>query len=228
MFENDPAQHHRVHLLKVRSEDVDNSGSGNGVIVGEGRVARGKDSVSLTAGTKVAAGNLARDGLGLGVDSRGLKDRPGDKGPGDEQRARRVLEVGRQGEGDVLLLAEETGALGSERGESLDGQSGVAARARLDEGRSKGVDLVEVEGDVVGRGEGAHALGVADEGVVARLDGQDGAGGGQVLWVGDLGCGAEVGGDTDALEDGSGGDKVLGRGDAEGVRAGGGGVVAGS
>lgn len=42
---------------------------------------------------------------------------------------------------------------------------------------------------------------------MAGLDGQDGAGGGEVRLAHDVGGGAEVGRDADALEDGGGGEE---------------------
>lgn len=129
------------------------------------------------------------------------------------------------------LIARVDGHLGvcghGHGGERLDGEGRVGGRARGDEGRGERVDLVEGQGGVKGLGEGLLGEVGADVGRVARLDGQDGARGGEVRLGHDVGGGAEVGGDADALEDGGGGEEALDVGVAKVVGAGGGGGDAG-
>ncbi len=54
---------------------------------------------------------------------------------------------------------------------------------------------------------------------MAGLDGQDGTGRREVVLAHDIGRSTKVGADTDTLEDGGGGEKHLGVGDAEAVNA---------
>ena len=54
---------------------------------------------------------------------------------------------------------------------------------------------------------------------MARLNGQDGSGGGEILLGHNVGGSAEIGTDTYALEDGGRGDEGLDVGDAEGIGA---------
>lgn len=60
---------------------------------------------------------------------------------------------------------------------------------------------------------------------MSALGGQDGAGGSEVVWVGDLVGGTEVSGNTDTLEELRGGDEALDVLDTEVVCAGLDGVV---
>lgn len=86
------------------------------------------------------------------------------------------------GDGDLLTGGEGavvvTGCAGeSEGGEGGDGESGVV-RARLDEGRGKGVDLLEVQRCSVGAGDGiASIVSLSDEvALVLTLYDQDTSG----------------------------------------------------
>lgn len=54
---------------------------------------------------------------------------------------------------------------------------------------------------------------------MAGLDGQDGAGRGEVVLAHDIGRSTEIGADTNTLEDGGGGEEHLGVGDTEVVDA---------
>lgn len=92
-------------------------------------------------------------------------------------------------------------------------------RAALDKRRSERKDLLRRERGVERLGDGNHPAGGADKGLVAGLDGEDGAGGGEDGAVGDEGGGAEVGRYTHVLEDGGGGDHAGGVGEAEVVCA---------
>lgn len=115
-----------------------------------------------------------------------------------------------------------SGGAESEGREGLEGQlglSGVRGRARDDEASGKGVDLVESQGGVEWRWEWGLLVGGADVGAVAGLDGQDGAGGCEVVLVGDAGSSSEVGADSDTLEDTGKCDERLGVGGGEGVGA---------
>lgn len=105
-------------------------------------------------------------------------------------------------------------------GEGLDRQRGVALRARGDELRGQGVDLVVGQGRVKGLGEGSRLEPVADVGVVASLDGEDAAGRSEVRLAHDVGGGAEVGRDANALKDGRSGEEGLHIVVAKVVRAG--------
>lgn len=106
------------------------------------------------------------------------------------------------GDLDLLTRLEALVRAQGKSGEGRDGQLGVAVGAALDEGSSKGVGLVEVQGNVVGSAsgvrQGSRAL---DPSGVAGLGGQDGAGSGEVVGAGDVGGGAEVGGNTNALQE---------------------------
>jgi hypothetical protein len=172
-------------------------------VVGSSGVARGKDNVCLTS--KVLGDNDLEATVDLlGVDKGGASD--GDEGSVD--LALDLVAGGAELDGGAALDLL-VGAGGSEHGERLDGQRGVILGARGDEGRSQGVDLVVVERGVEGLGERRLLDGAADEGAVACLDRQDRAGGRQVCLRHDVGGGAEVRGDTNALEDRGGGQEAL-------------------
>ena len=87
-----------------------------------------------------------------------------------------------------------------ELGEGLNDEVG-AIGAGGDEGGSEGEDGAQAQGHVKGGGDGLGALEDADGGLVAGLDGEDRAGDGKDLGVLDQRRGAEVGRDTDVLED---------------------------
>lgn len=113
---------------------------------------------------------------------------------------------------DVAILRRR-----EERWESLDGKLGVARWLADDEWGSKCVHLIQREGDIKGRREGALAERGPDVRRVTRLDRQDGPGGGQVSRAHNLGGGTEVGTDTDALEDRRQLNEALGIGSRETV-----------
>lgn len=98
------------------------------------------------------------------------------------------------------LVARVGGVTDGQGREGLEGELGVGSKAS-DELSGQGEDLVEVLRGIEGGREGLLAEGGADVRGVAGLDGQDGAGSSQVVLVGDGGSGAEVGGNTNALED---------------------------
>lgn len=108
-------------------------------------------------------------------------------------------------EGDSISGLDRRLSLESEGREGLDRERRVALRARGDEARGQGEDLVEAQGGVEGLGEGGLLqLGTQISGV-AGLDGQDGPSSCEVCLAHDVGGSTEVGRDTDALEDGGGG-----------------------
>ena len=86
-----------------------------------------------------------------------------------------------------------------------------------DEGAGERVDFVEEERRVKGVGEGRLAELGADVAGVASLDGENRAGGGQVVLVHDGGCGSQIGGDTNALENAGQSDEGVDIGDTERV-----------
>lgn len=98
------------------------------------------------------------------------------------------------------LVARVGGVTNGQGREGLEGELGVGSKAS-DELSSQGEDLVEVLRGIEGGREGLLTEGGADVRGVAGLDGQDGAGSSQVVLVGDGGSGAEVGGNTNTLED---------------------------
>jgi hypothetical protein len=194
-----------THLSEVTGHDLNNGRSSNGVVVRDGGGVGLEDGVNLSRRTGVANGDSGEDLAVLDNNSRehgAVGEREGDvEGASGDGTA--LCEVERDG----LALHDGAGdALAHAKGrESLNRESGVGSRARLDEGRCQGVDLVEVEGDVEGLGEGRGVEGATEEGIVAGLDGEDAAGSGNVGRVGDEGGGAEVGAHTDTLNDGGGG-----------------------
>ena len=143
-------------------------------------------------------------------DGRGEHGAVGER-EGDVERARGNLAAACEVELDgVALLDGASDALAhAEGGEGLDGESGVGGRTSGDEGGCEGVDLVEVEGDVEGLGEGRRSESTAEEGAVTGLDGKNATSSGDICWVGDEGGGAEVGAHTDTLDDVCGGQKGL-------------------
>lgn len=104
-------------------------------------------------------------------------------------------------------------------GESLDGQSRVLLGARGDELGSQGVDLVDGERGVKRLSEGSLLQVGTDVRGVTGLNGQDGSSGSEVGLAHDVGSSAEVGGNTNTLEDGGGSQEALGVSDTKGVLA---------
>lgn len=138
------------------------------------------------------------------------------------------VHVGRETRNDLHERAVEAGvgrdgAVGTDgqSGEGLEGQSAVRRGARLDKGRSDREDLVKVQGGVLGA-RPARVLedGRVDPGLVAGLGSEDRAGDGDVGLLGDAGSGAEVGRDTDVLDEGREAKEGLDVGHGELVRAG--------
>ncbi len=103
----------------------------------------------------------------------------------------------------------------------LDWESWVAGWARHDKGRCQSVHLIERQGHIEWRWEWALAEGGTDVCRVAGLNSQDRAGGGQVVSAHDIGCGTQVGADTNTLEDGGSHNEALDVSDTEVVFAGG-------
>jgi hypothetical protein len=193
--------------------NLDETGASNDGVVGSSGVARGEHDVCLAS--KVLGDNDLEATINrLGVDERGA----GDGNEGSVDLALDLVALGGEGDGGAAL-DHLVGAGGSEHGERLDGQREVVLGARGDEGGGESVDLVVVERGVEGLGEGRLLDGAADEGAVACLDGQDRAGGRQVGLRHDVGGGAEVGGNTNALEDRGGGQEARDAGHAEVVGA---------
>jgi hypothetical protein len=183
--------------------NLNNGGASDDGVVSSSSVARSEHDVALTS--KVLGDNDLKATVDLlGVDERGA----GDGNEGSVDLALDLVALGGKGDGGAALDLL-VGAGGSEHGERLDGQGGVVLGAGGDEGGREGVDLVVVERGVEGLGEGRLLDGAADEGAVARLNGQDRGGGGQVGLRHDVGGGAEVGGNTNALEDRGGGKEAL-------------------
>ena len=83
-----------------------------------------------------------------------------------------------------------------------DAKGRVAGWAGYEKGPGEGVDLVEVQGCIVWGWEGGLVDAGAQVGRVAGFDGEDGACGSEIVLGRNVCCCAEVGGDTDAFEDG--------------------------
>lgn len=96
----------------------------------------------------------------------------------------------------------------------------AALGARSNKWRGEGEDLLRRQWRVESLGDSDHLGDGSREGLVASLDGEDGAGGGEDVGVGDELGGAEVGGYTDVLEHCRGGEHTRGVGEAEVVLAG--------
>lgn len=79
------------------------------------------------------------------------------------------------------------------------GLVGVRGRAGGDEGRGKGVDLIERQRVVEGLRERSFFEGGADVRAVTRLNSEDGASVSEIVFVGDASSSSEVGADTDSL-----------------------------
>lgn len=117
---------------------------------------------------------------------------------GGKPAHKRDVETSRQGSGDGEgegdPLRGRHALRGGQRGEGLDGKSGIAGGARLDEGGGEGVDGVEAEGGAVGvRRENFAEVEALQRGMQG-FGHEDGAGDAEVGLAGDEGCAAEVGG----------------------------------
>ena len=107
----------------------------------------------------------------------------------------------------VGFLAGAGGAVDREGGERGEGQLVVGGGAGDDEGGGQGEGGGGVERGAEGVGHGDLVDGGALHAGVQGLDGQDGAGGGEVGFACDQGRAREVGRGADALEDGGQGDE---------------------
>ena len=117
----------------------------------------------------------------------------------------------RSEEGDSVTSHDGSLGLGvkGQLGEGLDGELGVALRAAGDELGGQGENLVVGEGSIERLSEGDLLVAGADVRGVTGLDGEDGASGGEVGLARDVGGSAEVGRDTDTLEDRGSGEEGL-------------------
>lgn len=150
----------------------------------------------------------------------GHEERAGDKGESHVKRAVRksssVLDI----VGNDLALLGGHSAHSSKSGESLDRKLRIGGWAADNERCGEGVDLVEVQGDIERLREGALINRAADEAGVASLNSEDRCSGSEVGLVGDVLSGAQVCGDTDALQDTCSLEEALGGKLAEVVCAG--------
>jgi hypothetical protein len=100
---------------------------------------------------------------------------------------------------EVLADGRLLGVLERNGGEGRDGKVGSLG-AGLDELGSKGEDSTGLESGVESSGDRLSSCGDTDESLVTGLDGNDRSSGGKDVGGVDQGRGAEVGGDTDGLE----------------------------
>lgn len=197
--------------------DLDNGGAGGDGVVGDSVLAASQNDVALAGDTLGHNdGETTRDGGGVNED--GASD--GDESAVELAGAVNSLEGVAWGvEGDGVASLDGTLGAESQDGESLDWESDVGGWAGGDELPGEGVDLVKVQRGVEWCGEWDFAERSTDVGGVTGLDGQDGAGGGEVVGRHDV-CGrAEVGADTDTLENGGERNEALGVRDTEVVCA---------
>lgn len=124
----------RVDLSSLlrREGDVDNSGAGNDVVIGD-RVTNLRNN-----GVDPAVSDILRNGNGVTITDLGVVNVETSKESSVLTGLNTVT-----GDGNLLTTADVAGNLGG--GESLDGESGVGVRAAGDEGSSERVGLVEVE-----------------------------------------------------------------------------------
>lgn len=186
-----------LQVERTYSLDGDDGGAGDGVVVAQGVAGGGEDGVSL------AGNGVGHSAVGVAaLDGDGRVDGAGNVGPRAVELAGELDAGGLQG--DHAVLPHRGGVLEGQSREGGEWQGVVAIRAGLDESRGQGVDLVRIERNIEWGWEGRLGMFgvdvVADVGVVAGLDGQDGAGGSQVRSLRDGGGSAEIGGDTNALE----------------------------
>jgi hypothetical protein len=203
--------------LSILVGDLNDSWASGDSIVVDGIAAAREDNVALTV-------NTGRHNNGETTSNWGSRNENGPS-DGDKCTVDRSLSVSRSEyvawglEGDSAARLDGASGAQSEGWESTDGESRVGGGAADDESSGQGVDLVEVKGVIERLGEGGLAESRSDVGVVAGLDGEDRASISKVGWVGDGGSGAEVGSDTDTLEDGGEADEGLGVGGGEVVGA---------
>lgn len=120
---------------------------------------------------------------------------------------------------DLGLDLNGVGSVHGQLGERLDGEVGTLG-AGLDEGSGEGEDGAGTESGIKGLGDGDLAAKDTDGGLMSGFDGENGAGNAQNGGVLEERSGAQVGGDTDVLEDGGGLDHGGGVGEAKLVLAG--------
>lgn len=205
-----------LHLLAVESsglagggENVKGKGTSDGVLVSDGLGAAGNDD-TVSAAEADGLGELDLAVLDVGEGS--------DTTSGDEGDLLAGLELLRS-DGDGLADLGGGGGDGS-GGEGNDGERCVGLGAALDEGSSQRVGLVEGGGGVIWGTVSIRLLDRRlDPGRVAGLGGEDGAGSGEVVGVGNVLGSTEVGTDTDTLEELRGGDERLDASDAKVVGA---------
>lgn len=125
----------------------------------------------------------------------------------------------RGAEADKLTSGDRPSGVDLQTRESLDVESRVAGRAGSDERVGHGVDLIRREWVVLGLRVRRQRERRAKVRSVASLDGQDTAGGCEVVFVGNLPRGTQVGRSTNAFEDLGCGYEGGDAGDAEGVGA---------
>lgn len=177
---------------------LNNSRTGNDVVVSSLGVTLGENDVALASNT---FGNGHAE-LGRAGAAQRSPDRAsnGDKSSVDVIGRHGHVKARASHQINLRAVHDRRHRGHGEGGESLDGELLVAGRAGGEEGRGDGVDLVEVKGVVEGLGEWGFAESYAEVGTVAGLVGQDAAGCGEVCLVHDGGSGTEVGADTDACD----------------------------
>jgi len=174
---------------------VKDSRSSEGVIIADSGGAGGEDGIR-------SAGEALGDLDGVVVDGSV------DGGKAREERDMEISFRGGRGECEVNLGAfVETVVSGeAESGECLhsgERRVGGWAGSGLDEGHSKRVDVAEVKGGVESTAPRVLVVNSGvDPGLVARLGGEDGSGGGEIGRVLDELGSTEVGGNTNTLEGG--------------------------
>jgi hypothetical protein len=170
---------------------LDDGRASQDVVVRDGLVAGSQNDVAL-------ASNAHGDSDSVGAAAAGGNRSPDGTRHGDEGSVNGSIGlVGRADlEGDCRTGGDRASRHQGQGGESFHGQGRVAGRARRDEGRRNGVDLIEVERVIERLSGGSLAEGRTQVGAVARLDREDATGGSQIGLVGDGGSGSEVGTDT--------------------------------
>lgn len=202
-------------LERARSQ-VDNHGAGNDHVLGQLSGQRGL----------VGEGDVNDAGQVLGDDTSSAGGEGSKGGTSDDLAVGETAELCALGlvRLDVQGVASrQSSGLGAgshgQGGERLDGEVGTIG-ARLDEGSGQREDLPGAQRSVKGTGGAGELRDDVDGGLVAGLNGEDGAGSGQDRLVLDQGSGSQVSRDTDALEDGCGTQHASGVGELEVVLAG--------
>jgi hypothetical protein len=191
-------QHFHLESLLSLSGNLNNSRSSDNSVIRSSSVAARKHDVALSSNALrnhdlVGTVHLSR------VGEHGAGD--GDEGSVNLALDLHVLE---RKHDLAARLNHHVRRRSGESGERLDGEGSVGLGAGLNELRGECVNLVVAQWVVEGSGEGGLADGVADVCRVAGLNGQDGAGGGEVCLGHDVRGSTQVGAHTDTLEDRSG------------------------